>query len=70
MRDEILCARSRYWRGYDAPPTQLFLSPEAYCELLEWVRARTPELKTLVGAKFCGMEIHIVPTLTEGFYVA
>lgn len=68
--EELVMARHRYLQAFNRPPTQLFLSPEAYVKMWDWARHRIPGARSLVGARLYNLNVHLVPTLESGFYVA
>lgn len=73
VKEQIYDARRAFVLANDKPPSVLFVSIGFHTLL--WVHlvsggyvdARRPSLS---GYKFMGMTIHVVPTLSEGFYVA
>jgi hypothetical protein len=73
MKDDIMLRRTEYMRLHSSPPTVMFLSLEYHQRLLEYLKREgyvDSHLHCLGGMRFCGMTIHVVPTLEEGYHIA
>lgn len=72
MRDDIMERRRQFCNEWMEYPSELFVSLEWHSRLLEELKRKEyiPRNQTsLHGDKFCGMTIHVVPTLKAGFAV-
>lgn len=72
-KEMIYLARRTFLLGHSEPPAVMFVSIAFHTALWASLSATSfgaPPPKSLSGAKYMGMTIHVVPTLTEDFYVA
>lgn len=71
IRDMVMVERQKFLRAFDTYPTQLFVSPSWAAQVTHYFaleQEREPE--PVDGKQFFNMVIHVVPTLSHGFYVA
>lgn len=71
VRESVMRARATYMGAHRDFPTLLFASPAWLTHVsLRLADAEGIPPRQIDGLRICGMTIHRVPTLDEGFHIA